>query len=67
MHFGLLLEIVVRFNSNFKWKYSQNFFDHAKKFATDAIKTPSKSVIQETAQATGDVVEYKITNKITKN
>ena len=52
------------------------FFDNAKKFATDAIKTPPERVIQDkaeatsdlvTAEATGDLVEYKITNKVTNN
>ena len=39
--------------------------DTAKKFATDAIKTASKKVIQKTAKATGDLVGNKIADKIT--
>ena len=35
-------------------KYGQKFLDSAKKSATDAIKTASKSAIQKTAKATGD-------------
>ena len=31
----------------------QNFLDYAKQSATDALKTSSKRVIQETAEATG--------------
>ena len=46
-------------------KYSQNFADTAKKFATDAIKTASKIAIQKTAEATGDLIGNKIADKIT--
>ena len=46
-------------------KYSQKFFDHAKRSATDAIKTASQKEIQKTAQANGDFVENKIAHKIT--
>ena len=35
-------------------KYSQNFLDHAKQSATDALKTASKRAIQKTAELTGD-------------
>ena len=31
---------------------SQKLLDHAKKFATDALKTASKRTIQKTAEAT---------------
>ena len=44
----------------------QKVLDHAKKFATDALKTSSKRVIQKTAEATGDLIGNKIPNKITK-
>ena len=33
-------------------KYSQKLIDHAKQYATDAIKTTSKRAIQKTAEAT---------------
>ena len=39
--------------------------DTAKKSATDAIKNASKRAIQETAEATGDLVGIKIADKIT--
>ena len=42
-------------------KYSQKLFDSAKKSTTDAIKTASKRVVQK---ATGDLIGYKITDKI---
>ena len=44
----------------------QKLLDHAKKFATDALKTTSKRGIQKTAEATGDYIGNKITNRITK-
>ena len=47
-------------------KYSQIRLDHAKKSATDALKTSSKRVIQKTAEATGDLIGNKIANRITK-
>ena len=45
-------------------KYSQKLYDHAKQSAKDVLKT-SKSVIQKTAEATNDLIAYKIANKIT--
>ena len=46
-------------------KYSQKPFDTAKKSTTNAIKTPSKRAIQKIAEATGDLIGYKIADKIT--
>ena len=46
-------------------KYSQKFFDTVKKSTTDAIKPASKRAIQNTAEATGDLIGIKIHNKIT--
>ena len=46
-------------------KYGKKLVDTAKKSATDAIKTASKRAIQETAEATGDLVGNKIADKIT--
>ena len=46
-------------------KYGQKFLDSAKKSTSDAIKTASKSVIQKTAEATGDLIGNKIADKIT--
>ena len=47
-------------------KYSQKLPDHVKKFATDALKTTSKGVIQKTAKATGNLFGKKIADRITK-
>ena len=44
----------------------QKLLDHAKKSATDALKTSSKRVIQKTAEATADLIGNKIANRITK-
>ena len=46
-------------------KYSQKLVDTAEKSATDAIKTASKRAIQKTAEATGDLVDNKLADKIT--
>ena len=48
-------------SKNLSSKYSQDFFDHAKLSATDALKTPSRRAIQKTAEATNDLTENKIT------
>ena len=56
-------------NKKFKRKNSQKLFDHAKQSATDAFKTASKKkkqTIQETVEATGDLIGNKIWAKITK-
>ena len=53
---------VVKNMSN---KYSQKLADTAKKSTTDAIKTASKRAIQKTEEATGDLVDNKIADKIT--
>ena len=47
-------------SKNLSGNYSQKLLDHAKKLATDAIKTTSKRVIQEIAEATGDLIESKL-------
>ena len=46
-------------------KYSQKFFDIAKKTTTDAIKIASKRAIQKAAEVNGDLIGHKIANKIT--
>ena len=38
----------------------QNPLDHAKQSATDELKTTSKSLIQKTAEATGDLFDKKM-------
>ena len=47
-------------------KYSQKHLDHAKQFATDALKTNSKKVISKTVEATGDLIGNKIVDAIAK-
>ena len=47
-------------------KYSQKLIDHAKQSATDALQTVSKTAIQKTAEATGDLIGNKIADKITR-
>ena len=56
---------------NLSNKYSQNLLDSAEKsrttkVATDAIKTTSKRIIQKIAEATGDLIGNKTTDKIKK-
>ena len=53
-------------SQNLSSKYSQKPLDHAKQFATDALKTASKRVIQKRAKATGDLIGNKIADRITK-
>ena len=47
-------------------KYSQKLLDYVKQSVTDALKTSSKRVIQKTAETTGDLIDNKIANKITR-
>ena len=42
----------------------QKLLDHAKKSATDALKTSSKRAIQQTTEETGDLIGNKIANAI---
>ena len=46
-------------------KYGKKLVDTATKPATDAIKATSKRAIQKTAEATGDLIDNKIADKIT--
>ena len=41
----------------------QKLLDHAKNLATNAIKNSSKRAIQNTAEATGDLICNKIADK----
>ena len=45
--------------------YGQKLLDSAKKSTTDEIKTASKTVIQNTAEATDDLIGNEIADKIT--
>ena len=46
--------------------YSQKRLDRAKQSATNALKTVLKRLIQKTAEATGDLIDNKIADKIMK-
>ena len=50
---------------NLSNKYGKKLLDTAKNSTTDAIKTASKRAIRKTAEATGDLIDNKITDKIT--
>ena len=41
-------------------KFGQKLIHSAKKSTTDAIKTASKTIIQKTAEATGDLLVIKL-------
>ena len=45
-------------------KYSQKVLDQAKKSATDALKTSSKTSIQKPGGATGDLIGNKIADAV---
>ena len=76
MNFCFLLKIWVKklgenTSKSLSSKYSpgmlatrQKLLDHAKQSATDALKTSSKRTNQKTAEATGDLIGNKTTNKI---
>ena len=55
-------------SKNLSDNYNQEVLDHAKNSATDAYKTDSKWAIQKPAAAevTGDLIAYKIADRITK-
>ena len=44
----------------------KKLLDHARSFATDAIKTALKKAIQKTEEATGESIGDKTAGKITK-
>ena len=53
-------------SKNFSGKCSQKLLNHANQSATDAFKTASEKPIQKTAEATGNLVENEIADRITK-
>ena len=59
------LSFAKNIGKNISNKYSQKFFDCAKKSAADAIKTASKRAIQKTAEEAGDLIGKKNADKIT--
>ena len=59
------LSFVKNMGKSLSNKYGQKIIDSAKKSTADAIKTASKSAIQKTTEATGDLIGNKIADKIT--
>ena len=47
-------------------KYNQKLLGNAKKSATDSRKASLKRIIQKIAEATSDLIGYKITDRIIK-
>ena len=59
------LSFVKSMGKHLSNKYDQKLLDSTKKSTTDAIKTISKIAIQKSAEATGDLIDNKIADKIT--
>ena len=55
----------LSFARKFRDKYGKKLMNTATKTGIDAAKTASKGVVQETAEATGDLIGNKIADKIT--
>ena len=55
----------LSFARKFKDKYGKNLMDTATKTGINNAKTASKRVIQKTAKAIGDLIVYKIDDKMT--
>ena len=55
----------LSFARRFGVKYGKKLIDTATKTGIDAAKTASKRVVQNSAEATGDLVGNKIADKIT--
>ena len=53
-------------SKNLSSKYCQKRLDHAKQYATGALKTASKREFQKRVEATGDLIVNKIADKITR-
>ena len=53
----------MSFARKFSVKYVKKLIDTATKTGIDAQKTTSKRVVQKTAEATGDLIGNKITDK----
>ena len=53
------------FARKFGDKYSKKLIDTTTKIGIDVTKTASKRVVQETAEATGDLIGNKTPDKIT--
>ena len=59
------LSFAKNMGKNLSNKYDQKLLDSAKKSTTYAIKTASKRAIQKTAEATGDLIDNKIAERVT--
>ena len=77
MDFCLLLKVGAKIgkniNKNLSGKYSpfmlaahQEIFDHVKQSTANALNTASKRSIQKRAEATGNLIDNKIAEKIKK-
>ena len=55
----------LSFARGFVNKYGKNLMDTATKTGIDAAKTASKRVVQQTTEATEDLIGNKIADKIT--
>ena len=58
-----MIQIINRLN--LEQKIGLKLMMNHEEYATDALKTASKTAIQKTAETTGDSIEYKIADKIT--
>ena len=47
-------------SKNLTSKYSQKLLDHAKKSATDTLKTSSRRVIRKSGETTSDLIGNKL-------
>ena len=55
----------LSFARKFGNKYGKKLMDTATKTGIDDAKTASKQVVQKTAEGTGNLIGYKIADKIT--
>ena len=55
----------LSFARKFGHKYGKKLIDTATKAVIDTEKTASKRIVQKPAEATGDLIENKIADKIT--
>ena len=60
------LSFAKNIGKNLSNKYSQKLLDRAKKSTANVVQTYSKRAIQKTAEATGDLIDNKITDERTK-
>ena len=60
------INISKNISKNLSGKYSQKVIDYAKQSATDGLKSSSKTLIQKTAEATGDLIGTEIADQIIK-